>query len=120
MQVRSTVTPLIFRDTLSATSLVLVLRALTKFVKGLLYDEFAVSVTVDDMEYLEIRMSVAITKLVRLHLEAMENSTKAKLELLPEKWEAEEKERCKRESERVRSFVPDVEFLGSCSELCTK
>lgn len=46
-------------------------------------------------------MSMAVTKVVRMHLEAMENSSKVKLDLLPEKWEQEEKNRKARESERV-------------------
>jgi hypothetical protein len=51
--------------------------------------------------YLAVRISVAVTKLVKLHLEAMENSSKAKLDILPEKWEIEREQNQAKEAERV-------------------
>lgn len=52
-----------------------------------------------------VRLSSAITKLVRMHVDAMEHSSKAKLEMLPQKWDLERKEQQANDSQRVIASV---------------
>jgi len=117
-------TSLAYAETLTSWCLVRILQAMVKFLKCILYDEFEISASSADSEYVEIRMSVSIIKLVQMHLEVAKKSAATKLDWLPEKWEREERIQndLLKEREIAAKYIPQqrVSILPSerLADLC--